>query len=270
MENVAMRGECYESWASTSHEQWLDECVRLALGRTPVEAALLAHHPRQVVRPGTNPPDERAPRWFIDNVARVHVGGAATGGRSALVEVEGTRGDMPALHVHHRNDETFYVLDGTLTLFQPGSQVVVEAGSAFCAGRGIPHVYRVESETARWLAFREPAATLEQVGGPPVGNTAVDPSPPGQGRLVALEVAGRDEPPRVEPRREALHDLQRDVRRRGCRRRELVVKGVGEPRVEPDSVHDRVRACRLDGRLVHVQPDDGSEAELDRGNSQHA
>ena len=98
-----------------------------------------------------------APRWFIDNLARVHVDGVTTGGGSALVEVEGRRGDMPPLHVHHRDDETFYVIDGTLTVFQPGSQVVLEAGSAFCAGRGIPHVYRVESETARWLAFCEPA-----------------------------------------------------------------------------------------------------------------
>jgi quercetin dioxygenase-like cupin family protein len=97
-----------------------------------------------------------APRWFIDNLARVHVTGEETGGRSCLVEAEGRRGDMPPLHVHHRDDETFYVVDGTLTLIQPGSEVVLEAGTAFRAERGVPHVYRVESETARWLAFSEP------------------------------------------------------------------------------------------------------------------
>ena len=96
------------------------------------------------------------PRWFIDNLARVHVGHEATGGRSCLVELEGRRGDMPPLHVHHRDDETFYVVEGTLTLFQPGRQVTLEAGSAFRAEKGVPHVYRVDSPLARWLAFSEP------------------------------------------------------------------------------------------------------------------
>jgi len=97
-----------------------------------------------------------APRWFIDNLARVHVAAEETDGRSSLVELAGPRGDMPPLHVHHRDDETFYVLDGTLTLFQPGAEIVLDAGSAFRAERGIPHAYRVESETARWLAISEP------------------------------------------------------------------------------------------------------------------
>ena len=95
--------------------------------------------------------------WFIDNLARVHVRGADTQGRHALVEVGGRRGDMPPLHVHHREDEVFYVLEGTLTLHLPGRSVELRAGSAVTAPRGVPHTYRVESETARWLAFCEPA-----------------------------------------------------------------------------------------------------------------
>jgi quercetin dioxygenase-like cupin family protein len=96
------------------------------------------------------------PRWFIDNLVRIHCGREETGGRSSLIEAEGRHGDMPPLHVHHRDDETFFVLDGTLTLIQPDAEVALQAGSSFRAAKGIPHVYRVDSPVARWLVFNEP------------------------------------------------------------------------------------------------------------------
>ena len=97
------------------------------------------------------------PLWFIHNVARVHLDGAETDGRLSIVEIAGRAGDMPPLHVHHREDETFFVLEGTLSLHMPGASVEVPEGTAFRAPRGRPHVYRVESPVARWLAVCEPA-----------------------------------------------------------------------------------------------------------------
>jgi quercetin dioxygenase-like cupin family protein len=43
-------------------------------------------------------------------------------------------------------DETFYVLEGELTLFVAGEQIVLGPGQAALAPRGVPHAYRVESE----------------------------------------------------------------------------------------------------------------------------
>lgn len=97
------------------------------------------------------------PRWFIDNLVRVHVSGAETDDAYAIVELEGRAGDMPPLHVHRREDEVFHVLAGHLTVHLPGEHVELEAGDTFVAPRGVPHVYRVESETARWLVFCAPA-----------------------------------------------------------------------------------------------------------------
>jgi hypothetical protein len=37
----------------------------------------------------------------------VHVDAETSNGRLAVVEERGRRGDMPPLHVHHRDDETF-------------------------------------------------------------------------------------------------------------------------------------------------------------------
>jgi quercetin dioxygenase-like cupin family protein len=64
---------------------------------------------------------------------------------------------MPPLHVHRRDDETFYVLEGELTLFVSGEQIVLRPGQAALAPRDVPHAYRVESEAAHWLVITTPA-----------------------------------------------------------------------------------------------------------------
>lgn len=98
-----------------------------------------------------------APLWFIDNLAFVHVGGDQNHGAFSMVELRGRRGDMSPLHLHHRDDESFYVLDGEMTLFIAGREIGLMAGSAAVAPRGRPHTYRVESDTAAWLVVNSPA-----------------------------------------------------------------------------------------------------------------
>ena len=98
-----------------------------------------------------------APLWFIDGLVHVHVSGDETEGRYSLLENHVPAGDMPPLHVHHEEDEVFHVLDGQVTLFLPGSEVSLGAGETFRAAQGVPHTYRVESQSARWLVFCEPA-----------------------------------------------------------------------------------------------------------------
>jgi mannose-6-phosphate isomerase-like protein (cupin superfamily) len=101
---------------------------------------------------------ERAePLWFIDNLVHVLIDGDASGGMLALAEERGRRGEMPPLHVHHRDDEAFYVIDGELSLFVAGEQLSLGPGRAAYAPRGVPHSYRVESEQARWLVITTPA-----------------------------------------------------------------------------------------------------------------
>ena len=70
---------------------------------------------------------------------------------------------MPPLHVHHEHDETFFVLEGRLSLHLPGGSVELGPGESFFAPRGIPHVYRVESERARWLGVGNPAGFADFV-----------------------------------------------------------------------------------------------------------
>lgn len=97
------------------------------------------------------------PRWFLQNLVRIRVGGEQSSGTLGVVEITGTRGEMPPLHVHHREDETFVVLEGELSLLLPGSSATLRAGQALLAPKGVPHAYRVESDTCRWLCLSTPA-----------------------------------------------------------------------------------------------------------------
>jgi mannose-6-phosphate isomerase-like protein (cupin superfamily) len=97
------------------------------------------------------------PLWFIDTLAYVHLGGDETSGRYAVLESTAGFGNMAPLHIHEREDEVFYVLEGRLTLYLPGKRVVLNAGDSLRAPEGVPHTYRVESETARWLVVCQPA-----------------------------------------------------------------------------------------------------------------
>jgi quercetin dioxygenase-like cupin family protein len=98
-----------------------------------------------------------APLWFIDGLAQIHVSGEETDGRYCVLEILSPEGDMPPLHVHHEEDEVFHLLDGRVTLFLPGTEVLLRPGETFRAPQGIPHTYRVESPTARWVVFCAPA-----------------------------------------------------------------------------------------------------------------
>ena len=107
---------------------------------------------------------------------------------------------MPPLHVHRRDDETFYVLEGELTLFVAGEQIVLGPGQAALAPRDVPHAYRVESEEARWLVITTPAgfdAFVREVAEPapadelPPAGRPFDPAVLGQAAAnVGIEILG--------------------------------------------------------------------------------
>jgi quercetin dioxygenase-like cupin family protein len=119
------------------------------------------------------------PLWFIDSLAYVHVDGEESGGAYSLSEILAEKGSMPPLHVHHRDDETFYVLEGELRLFVGDRQIVVPAGQAALAPRDVPHTYRVESHRARFILVNSPAGFerfLRHVAAPA---SSTEPPPPG-------------------------------------------------------------------------------------------
>lgn len=95
---------------------------------------------------------------FLGCHVRILVDGAQTEGRFGLVDmVHVPAGHMPPLHVHHAEDEGFYVLDGEVTLHLPGRSIACGPGDFLMAPRGIPHAYTVGERPARWLVTSSPA-----------------------------------------------------------------------------------------------------------------
>ncbi len=105
-----------------------------------------------------------------------------TSGAFTLFETELAPGEGPPLHIHHGDDEAFYVLAGAVAV-QAGRQVLhASAGEFLLLPRGTPHQLRVVSDVpARLLVMTSPAGIealyerLDQLGrqGPLDRNEAV-------------------------------------------------------------------------------------------------
>ena len=94
-----------------------------------------------------------APLWFLDTRVTPHVPRAAGADRISVLESLAREGDGPPLHVHHDEDEVFFVLEGRLRLRVGDEERELGAGEGALGPRGVPHTYRVESEQARWLVI---------------------------------------------------------------------------------------------------------------------
>ncbi|HYZ27800.1 MAG TPA: quercetin 2,3-dioxygenase [Thermoleophilaceae bacterium] len=81
----------------------------------------------------------------------------STGGKLMLIEHVAARGVGSPLHVHHREDEWFYVLEGELTVWRDGDVVQAGPGDFVYGPRDVPHTFIVSSEEARFLLATTPA-----------------------------------------------------------------------------------------------------------------
>jgi quercetin dioxygenase-like cupin family protein len=128
--------------------------------------------------------------WFLGTLARLKLTGEQTGGRFALWEGVLPRGAAPPLHSHPQ-DETFYVMEGELTAWVGGEPQPCRPGAAVFAPGGVPHTFRVESDTARMLFLSTPAGIEEYVRAlaEPARWPWLQPPPDGP-RVAAERIAG--------------------------------------------------------------------------------
>jgi uncharacterized cupin superfamily protein len=75
----------------------------------------------------------------------VHLAMAENAGGISITEHLLPGGFGPPYHVHHDEDETFYVLDGEFRLKQPNMVRMARAGDAVHLCRGVPHGFKVVS-----------------------------------------------------------------------------------------------------------------------------
>lgn len=95
-------------------------------------------------------------RWWFDALAVIKATAADTGGLMTIVEVTEPPGAVAPLHVHHREDEAFWILEGDVT-FQVGDTTTEAHTGDYAFGpRGIPHRYTVGAAGCRMLFICTP------------------------------------------------------------------------------------------------------------------
>jgi mannose-6-phosphate isomerase-like protein (cupin superfamily) len=106
--------------------------------------------------PVTTRKGEGEARWWFNALAEIKVSAEETGGLLSIIEMTEPPNTEAPLHVHHREDEGFWILEGDVTL-QVGDEIIEASAGDFAFGpRGIPHRYTVGPEGCRMLFILTP------------------------------------------------------------------------------------------------------------------
>lgn len=108
--------------------------------------------------------------WAMGSLFERLAAAGQTGGTLDAAVVTQPPGLATPLHVHTREAEAWFVLDGTLT-YRAGSRLVdLASGDFIYLPRGLPHAFRITGRRpARYLALAMPGQVLDmydQVGTP--------------------------------------------------------------------------------------------------------
>ncbi|HKF65678.1 MAG TPA: cupin domain-containing protein, partial [Vicinamibacterales bacterium] len=93
--------------------------------------------------PSFRAPGEGQAVWFLGNHMTIKATAASTNGAFGLVESLIAPGFSPPLHVHHREDESFWVLEGELSMRCGDRTFRASAGSYVFLPRDVPHTFVV-------------------------------------------------------------------------------------------------------------------------------
>ena len=95
--------------------------------------------------------------WYNGWLMTFLATGEETQGQFALIEAVGRRGNVPPPHIHHREDEIFYVLEGEIVVTVEDRTIKVTPGTMVFLPRDVRHSFTIESEQLRMLQLLTPA-----------------------------------------------------------------------------------------------------------------
>jgi mannose-6-phosphate isomerase-like protein (cupin superfamily) len=119
----------------------------------------------QLLAPMATRSNEGEARWWLGTLAEIKVTAHETGGLLSILEITEAPNAAEPLHVHYREDEGFWILEGDVT-FQVGDTTIeATAGDFAFAPRGIPHRYTVGDAGCRMLFIMTPGGFEDLVRG---------------------------------------------------------------------------------------------------------
>jgi quercetin dioxygenase-like cupin family protein len=95
--------------------------------------------------------------WYSGHLLTFLATGEDTQGEFALIALSSRKGNVPPPHIHHREDETFYVLEGEMTFSAGGGTIKATPGTMVFLPRDIVHSFTIDSDQARILVLLTPA-----------------------------------------------------------------------------------------------------------------
>jgi mannose-6-phosphate isomerase-like protein (cupin superfamily) len=113
----------------------------------------------------------------VGDTLNVLLDGSDTAGAFALFDVMTPPGGGPPLHLHHREDEFFFILEGEAEFMVAGQRNRAGAGTFVAAPREIPHAFHNPGSTPLHMLimvrpagaekFFEEASVMTPPGSPP-------------------------------------------------------------------------------------------------------
>jgi quercetin dioxygenase-like cupin family protein len=114
--------------------------------------------------------------WIVGDRYTIKARGSDTGGAFALIDAVVYPGGGPPPHIHSREDEAFYILEGELTLHADGRDFIAASGAWVTLAKGSLHSFKnAGSKPARMLILVTPAG-LEDLF-VEIGRDAIDGEP---------------------------------------------------------------------------------------------
>jgi quercetin dioxygenase-like cupin family protein len=84
--------------------------------------------------------------WFLNALHLLLAHNESDDGTFSLIHLTAPPGFETSYHLHHAEDEAFYVLEGELTVIRDGETLVAGPGSYLFLSRGVPHGFRSNSD----------------------------------------------------------------------------------------------------------------------------
>lgn len=133
-------------------------------------------------------PGEGPATWAMASLFEHLATGAETGGSFCVSLVTQPPGLAPPLHVHTREAEAFYLLEGTMTYRAGDATYRLRAGHFIYLPMGVPHAFRITGTSpARFLSLIVPGGLMDLYDA--VGLPAVERRLPGtDGRPLEEEI----------------------------------------------------------------------------------
>lgn len=101
------------------------------------------------------------PLQFLNGEFYCKVSAEDTEGALCIYDTWRTEPGGPPMHVHHAQDEWFFVLEGAFIVKVADRVHRLHAGDSILGRRGLPHAFRCMSDTGRLVIVFQPAGSME-------------------------------------------------------------------------------------------------------------